>query len=158
MLFDAIPLAGGATTPASYSLPHRGVRCAVSGRHRRRVLHTPLLSYGTEKAIRRTLAGRIIRAGFRTASASGFSDHLYPPGTAEQGGFRLLLNILREPLAGKESCCRYRRRSGTGNAAHGSRSASSFTGPSTMDTPPAGVPPNRTCPASRAVGETSRGP
>ena len=65
--------------------------------------HTPLLSYGTQKAIAELLLSDYSRRGFLDGVGIRLPTICIRPGTPNKAASGFFSNILREPLAGKEA-------------------------------------------------------
>ncbi|WP_024510905.1 D-erythronate dehydrogenase [Bradyrhizobium sp. ARR65] len=104
MLFDAIRLAGGGYKPrvvftssiAVYGAPFPE---AIGDEF----FHTPLLSYGTQKAIGELLLADYSRRGFFDGIGIRLPTICIRPGLPNKAASGFFSNILREPLAGKEA-------------------------------------------------------
>ncbi|WP_407181028.1 D-erythronate dehydrogenase [Bradyrhizobium sp. STM 3562] len=104
MLFDAIRLVGGGYKPrvvftssiAVYGAPFPE---AIGDEF----FHTPLLSYGTQKAIGELLLADYSRRGFFDGIGIRLPTICIRPGLPNKAASGFFSNILREPLAGKEA-------------------------------------------------------
>ncbi len=82
----------------------RRVRRAVPGSHWRRVLHhTPLTSYGTQKAIGELLLADYTRKGMLDGIGIRLPTICVRPGKPNKAASGFFSNIMREPLAGHEA-------------------------------------------------------
>ena len=119
MLFEAIRreqrLSGGAYRPQTrLHLVDRSVRRAVPRNYRRRFLLDAADELRNAEsdlriAARRLFASRLFRRG-RLAAA----DDLRAPRPAQRAASGFFSGIIREPLAGREACCRSPKPSSTG--------------------------------------------
>jgi D-erythronate 2-dehydrogenase len=104
MLFDAIRLVGGGYKPrlvftssiAVFGAPYPE---AIGDEF----FHTPLLSYGTQKAIGELLLADYTRRGFFDGVGIRLPTICIRPGAPNKAASGFFSNILREPLAGKEA-------------------------------------------------------
>jgi D-erythronate 2-dehydrogenase len=104
MLLDAIRLAGGGYKPrivftssiAVFGAPYPE---AIGDEF----FHTPLLSYGTQKAIDELLLADYTRRGFMDGIGIRLPTICIRPGLPNKAASGFFSNILREPLAGKEA-------------------------------------------------------
>ena len=104
MLLDAIRLVGGGYKPRrGLHLLDRGVRRAVPRPIGDEFFHTPLLSYGTQKAIGELLLADYSRRGFIDGIGIRLPTICIRPGLPNKAASGFFSNILREPLAGKEA-------------------------------------------------------
>jgi nucleoside-diphosphate-sugar epimerase len=103
MLFDAIRLAGGGYKPrlvftSSIAVFGAPFPDAIGDEF----FHTPLLSYGTQKAIDELLLADYTRRGFVDGIGIRLPTICIRPGLPNKAASGFFSNILREPLAGKE--------------------------------------------------------
>jgi nucleoside-diphosphate-sugar epimerase len=103
MLFDAIRLAGGGYKPrlvftSSIAVFGAPFPEAIGDEF----FHTPLLSYGTQKAIDELLLADYSRRGFMDGIGIRLPTICIRPGLPNKAASGFFSNILREPLAGKE--------------------------------------------------------
>src|SRR5213595_3267884 len=103
MLFDAIRLAGGGYKPrivftSSIAVFGAPFPDAIGDEF----FHTPLLSYGTQKAIGELLLADYSRRGFMDGIGIRLPTICIRPGLPNKAASGFFSNILREPLAGKE--------------------------------------------------------
>jgi nucleoside-diphosphate-sugar epimerase len=103
MLFDAIRLAGGGYKPrvvftSSIAVFGAPFPDAIGDEF----FHTPLLSYGTQKAIDELLLADYSRRGFMDGIGIRLPTICIRPGLPNKAASGFFSNILREPLAGKE--------------------------------------------------------
>jgi nucleoside-diphosphate-sugar epimerase len=103
MLFDAIRLAGGGYKPrlvftSSIAVFGAPFPEAIGDEF----FHTPLLSYGTQKAIDELLLADYTRRGFMDGIGIRLPTICIRPGLPNKAASGFFSNILREPLAGKE--------------------------------------------------------
>jgi nucleoside-diphosphate-sugar epimerase len=104
MLLDAIRLVGGGYRPrvvftssiAVFGAPYPD---AIGDEF----FHTPLLSYGTQKAIGELLLSDYSRRGFMDGIGIRLPTICIRPGLPNKAASGFFSNILREPLAGKEA-------------------------------------------------------
>jgi nucleoside-diphosphate-sugar epimerase len=104
MLFDAIRLVGGGYKPrvvftssiAVFGAPYPD---AIGDEF----FHTPLLSYGTQKAIGELLLADYSRRGFMDGVGIRLPTICIRPGLPNKAASGFFSGILREPLAGKEA-------------------------------------------------------
>jgi D-erythronate 2-dehydrogenase len=104
MLLDAIRLVGGGYKPrivftssiAVFGAPYPE---AIGDEF----FHTPLLSYGTQKAIDELLLADYSRRGFMDGIGIRLPTICIRPGLPNKAASGFFSNILREPLAGKEA-------------------------------------------------------
>ncbi len=104
MLLDAIRLIGGGYKPrvvftssiAVFGAPYPD---AIGDEF----FHTPLLSYGTQKAIGELLLADYSRRGFMDGIGIRLPTICIRPGLPNKAASGFFSNILREPLAGKEA-------------------------------------------------------
>src|SRR5436189_691325 len=104
MLFDAIRLIGGGYKPrvvftSSIAVFGAPFPEAISDEF----FHTPLLSYGTQKAIDELLLADYSRRGFMDGIGIRLPTICIRPGLPNKAASGFFSNILREPLAGKEA-------------------------------------------------------
>src|SRR6202034_3898212 len=104
MLFDAIRLVGGGYKPrvvftSSIAVFGAPFPDAISDEF----FNTPLLSYGTQKAIGELLLADYSRRGFIDGGGSRLPTICIRPGLPNKAASGFFSNILREPLAGKEA-------------------------------------------------------
>jgi nucleoside-diphosphate-sugar epimerase len=104
MLFDAIRLAGGGYKPrvvftSSIAVFGAPFPDAIGDEF----FHTPLLSYGTQKAIGELLLADYTRRGFMDGIGIRLPTICIRPGLPNKAASGFFSNILREPLAGKEA-------------------------------------------------------
>jgi D-erythronate 2-dehydrogenase len=104
MLFDAIRLAGGGYKPrvvftSSIAVFGAPFPDAIGDEF----FHTPLLSYGTQKAIDELLLADYSRRGFMDGIGIRLPTICIRPGLPNKAASGFFSNILREPLAGKEA-------------------------------------------------------
>jgi nucleoside-diphosphate-sugar epimerase len=104
MLIDAIRLAGGGYTPrvvftSSIAVFGAPFPDAIGDEF----FHTPLLSYGTQKAIGELLISDYSRKGFLDGISIRLPTICIRPGAPNKAASGFFSNILREPLAGKEA-------------------------------------------------------
>ncbi len=104
MLFDAIRLAGGGYKPrlvftSSIAVFGAPFPPAIGDEF----FHTPLLSYGTQKAIDELLLADYSRRGFMDGIGIRLPTICIRPGIPNKAASGFFSNILREPLAGKEA-------------------------------------------------------
>jgi D-erythronate 2-dehydrogenase len=154
MLFDAIRLAGGGYKPrivftssiAVFGAPYPD---AIGDEF----FHTPLLSYGTQKAIGELLLADYSRRGFMDGIGIRLPTICIRPGLPNKAASGFFSNILREPLAGKEAVLPVSE-----DVRHWHASPRSAVGflvhAATMDSAAAGARRNLTMPGlSATVGE-----
>src|SRR5258707_11751033 len=103
MLFDAVRLAGGGYKPrvvftSSMAVFGAPFPEAIGDEF----FHTPLLSYGTQKAIGELLLADYSRRGFMDGIGIRLPTICIRPGLPNKAASGFFSNILREPLAGKE--------------------------------------------------------
>jgi nucleoside-diphosphate-sugar epimerase len=103
MLLDAIRLAGGGYKPrivftSSIAVFGAPFPDAIGDEF----FHTPLLSYGTQKAIDELLLADYTRRGFMDGIGIRLPTICIRPGLPNKAASGFFSNILREPLAGKE--------------------------------------------------------
>ena len=103
ILFDAIRLAGGGYKPrvvftSSIAVFGAPFPDAIGDEF----FHTPLLSYGTQKAIGELLLADYTRRGFMDGIGIRLPTICIRPGLPNKAASGFFSNILREPLAGKE--------------------------------------------------------
>ncbi len=115
--------------------------------------HTPLLSYGTQKAIGELLLADYSRRGFMDGIGIRLPTICIRPGLPNKAASGFFSNILREPLAGKEAILPVSE-----DVRHWHASPRSAVGflihAATMDTATAGARRNLTMPGlSATVGE-----
>src|SRR6266705_1341484 len=154
MLFDAIRLAGGGYKPrvvftSSIAVFGAPFPEAIGDEF----FHTPLLSYGTQKAIGELLLADYSRRGFMDGIGIRLPTICIRPGLPNKAASGFFSNILREPLAGKEAVLPV---SEDGRHWHATpRSAVGFLlHAATMDSAAAGERRNLTMPGlSATVGE-----
>jgi nucleoside-diphosphate-sugar epimerase len=104
MLLDAIRLAGGGYKPrvvftSSIAVFGAPFPDAIGDEF----FHTPLLSYGTQKAIGELLLADYSRRGFLDGIGIRLPTICIRPGLPNKAASGFFSNILREPLAGKEA-------------------------------------------------------
>jgi nucleoside-diphosphate-sugar epimerase len=104
MLIDAIRLAGGGYKPrlvftSSIAVFGAPFPDAIGDEF----FHTPLLSYGTQKAIGELLISDYSRKGFLDGISIRLPTICIRPGAPNKAASGFFSNILREPLAGKEA-------------------------------------------------------
>src|SRR5579863_3275860 len=104
MLFDAIRLAGGGYKPrvvftSSIAVFGAPFPDAIGDEF----FHTPLLSYGTQKAIGELLLADYSRRGFMDGIGIRLPTICIRPGLPNKAASGFFSGILREPLAGKEA-------------------------------------------------------
>ena len=104
MLLDAVRLAGGGYKPrlvftSSIAVFGAPFPDAIGDEF----FHTPLLSYGTQKAIGELLLSDYSRRGFLDGIGIRLPTVCIRPGLANKAASGFFSNILREPLAGKEA-------------------------------------------------------
>ena len=154
MLLDAVRLAGGGYKPRLVFTSSIAVFGApfpdVIGDE---FFHTPLLSYGTQKAIGELLLSDYSRRGFLDGIGIRLPTVCIRPGLANKAASGFFSNILREPLAGKEAVLPVSE-----DVQHWHASPRSTVGfllhAATMDTAAAGSRRNLTMPGLTAtVGE-----
>jgi D-erythronate 2-dehydrogenase len=154
MLFDAIRLAGGGYKPrvvftSSIAVFGAPFPDAIGDEF----FHTPLLSYGTQKAIGELLLADYSRRGFMDGMGIRLPTVCIRPGLPNKAASGFFSNILREPLAGKEAILPVSE-----DVRHWHASPRSTVGflihAATMDTATAGARRNLTMPGfSATVGE-----
>src|ERR1700759_4006481 len=104
MLLDAIRLIGGGYKPrvvftSSIAVFGAPFPDAIGDEF----FHTPLLSYGTQKAIGELLLADYSRRGFMDGIGIRLPTICIRPGAPNKAASGFFSNILREPLAGKEA-------------------------------------------------------
>jgi nucleoside-diphosphate-sugar epimerase len=104
MLLDAVRLAGGGYKPrvvftSSIAVFGAPFPEAIGDEF----FHTPLLSYGTQKAIGELLLADYSRRGFMDGIGIRLPTVCIRPGLPNKAASGFFSNILREPLAGKEA-------------------------------------------------------
>ncbi|MFL6837650.1 MAG: D-erythronate dehydrogenase [Bradyrhizobium sp.] len=104
MLLDAIRLAGGGYKPrvvftSSIAVFGAPFPDAIGDEF----FHTPLLSYGTQKAVGELLLADYSRRGFTDGIGIRLPTICIRPGLPNKAASGFFSNILREPLAGKEA-------------------------------------------------------
>ena len=104
MLLDAIRLAGGGYRPrvvftSSIAVFGAPFPDAIGDEF----FHTPLLSYGTQKAIGELLLADYSRRGFLDGIGIRLPTICIRPGAPNKAASGFFSNILREPLAGQEA-------------------------------------------------------
>ncbi len=104
MLFDAIRVIGGGYKPrvvftSSIAVFGAPFPDAIGDEF----FHTPLLSYGTQKAIGELLLADYSRRGFFDGVGIRLPTICIRPGAPNKAASGFFSNILREPLAGKEA-------------------------------------------------------
>jgi D-erythronate 2-dehydrogenase len=104
MLLDAIRLVGGGYKPrvvftSSIAVFGAPFPDAIGDEF----FHTPLLSYGTQKAIDELLLADYSRRGFMDGIGIRLPTICIRPGLPNKAASGFFSNILREPLAGKEA-------------------------------------------------------
>lgn len=154
MLFDAIRLAGGGYKPrvvftSSIAVFGAPFPDAIGDEF----FHTPLLSYGTQKAIDELLLADYSRRGFMDGIGIRLPTICIRPGLPNKAASGFFSNILREPLAGKEAVLPVSE-----DVRHWHASPRSAVGflvhAATMDSAAAGARRNLTMPGlSATVGE-----
>jgi D-erythronate 2-dehydrogenase len=103
MLLDAIRLAGGGYKPRVVFTSSIAVFGApFPEKIGDEFFHTPLLSYGTQKAIDELLLADYTRRGFMDGVGIRLPTICIRPGLPNKAASGFFSNILREPLAGKE--------------------------------------------------------
>ena len=153
-LLDAIRLAGGGYRPrivftSSIAVFGAPFPDAIGDEF----FHTPLLSYGTQKAIGELLLADYSRRGFMDGIGIRLPSNCIRPGLPNKAASGFFSNILREPLAGKEAVLPVSE-----DVRHWHASPRSAVGfllhAATMDTAAAGARRNLTMPGlSATVGE-----
>ena len=104
MLLDAIRLAGGGYKPRVVFTSSIAVFGApYPDKIGDEFFHTPLLSYGTQKAIGELLLADYSRRGFLDGIGIRLPTICIRPGLPNKAASGFFSNILREPLAGKEA-------------------------------------------------------
>ena len=104
MLLDAIRLAGGGYKPRVVFTSSIAVFGApYPDKIGDEFFHTPLLSYGTQKAIGELLLADYSRRGFLDGVGIRLPTICIRPGLPNKAASGFFSNILREPLAGKEA-------------------------------------------------------
>jgi nucleoside-diphosphate-sugar epimerase len=154
MLFDAIRLAGGGYKPrlvftSSIAVFGAPFPDAIGDEF----FNTPLLSYGTQKAIGELLLADYSRRGFMDGIGIRLPTVCIRPGLPNKAASGFFSNILREPLAGKEAVLPVSE-----DVRHWHASPRSAVGfllhAATMDSAAAGARRNLTMPGlSATVGE-----
>jgi nucleoside-diphosphate-sugar epimerase len=154
MLLDAIRLVGGGYKPrvvftSSIAVFGAPFPDAIGDEF----FHTPLLSYGTQKAIGELLLADYSRRGFLDGIGIRLPTVCIRPGLPNKAASGFFSNILREPLAGKEAVLPVSE-----DVRHWHASPRSTVGfllhAATMDTAVAGARRNLTMPGlSATVGE-----
>ena len=154
MLFDAIRLAGRGYKPrvvftSSIAVFGAPFPDAIGDEF----FHTPLLSYGTQKAIDELLLADYSRRGFMDGIGIRLPTICIRPGLPNKAASGFFSNILREPLAGKEAVLPVSE-----DVRHWHASPRSAVGflvhAATMDSAAAGARRNLTMPGlSATVGE-----
>jgi nucleoside-diphosphate-sugar epimerase len=154
MLFDAIRLVGGGYKPrvvftSSIAVFGAPFPDAIGDEF----FNTPLLSYGTQKAIGELLLADYTRRGFMDGVGIRLPTICIRPGRPNKAASGFFSGILREPLAGKEAILPVSE-----NVRHWHASPRSAVGfllhAATMDTAKAGSRRNLTMPGiSATVGE-----
>jgi len=154
MLFDAIRLAGGGYKPrvvftSSIAVFGAPFPDAISDEF----FNTPLLSYGTQKAIGELLLADYSRRGFMDGVGIRLPTICIRPGLPNKAASGFFSGILREPLAGKEAILPVSE-----DVRHWHASPRSAVGflihAATMDTAAVGARRNLTMPGlSATVGE-----
>jgi D-erythronate 2-dehydrogenase len=154
MLFDAIRLVGNGYKPrvvftSSIAVFGAPFPEAIGDEF----FHTPLLSYGTQKAIGELLLADYSRRGFMDGIGIRLPTICIRPGLPNKAASGFFSNILREPLAGKEAVLPVSEDVRHWHATP--RSAVSFLlHAATMDSSVAGARRNLTMPGlSATVGE-----
>src|SRR3982750_4330177 len=104
MLLDAIRLAGGGYKPrivftSSIAVFGAPFPDAIGDEF----FHTPLLSYGTQKAVGELLLADYSRRGFTDGIGIRLPTICIRPGAPNKAASGFFSNILREPLVGKEA-------------------------------------------------------
>ena len=150
MLLDAIRLIGGGYKPrivftSSIAVFGAPFPDAIGDEF----FHTPLLSYGTQKAIGELLLADYSRRGFMDGIGIRLADHLHPSRPAQQGGLGILLQHPAR-AAGRQGsgACRCPRMSATGMPRRARPSASCCT-PRPWTAPPPARAATSPCPACR---------
>jgi nucleoside-diphosphate-sugar epimerase len=154
MLFDAIRLVGGGYKPrvvftSSIAVFGAPFPDAIGDEF----FNTPLLSYGTQKAIGELLLADYSRRGFMDGIGIRLPTICIRPGLPNKAASGFFSNILREPLAGKEAVLPVSE-----DVRHWHASPRSAVGfllhAATMDSAAAGARRNLTMPGlSATVGE-----
>jgi D-erythronate 2-dehydrogenase len=154
MLFDAVRLVGGGYKPrvvftSSIAVFGAPFPEAIGDEF----FHTPLLSYGTQKAIGELLLADYSRRGFMDGIGIRLPTVCIRPGVPNKAASGFFSNILREPLAGKEAVLPVSE-----DVRHWHASPRSTVGfllhAATMDSAAAGARRNLTMPGlSATVGE-----
>jgi nucleoside-diphosphate-sugar epimerase len=104
MLFDAVRLAGGGYRPRLVFTSSIAVFGApFPQKIGDEFFNTPLLSYGTQKAIGELLLADHSRRGFMDGIGIRLPTICIRPGLPNKAASGFFSNILREPLAGKEA-------------------------------------------------------
>src|ERR1051325_7616863 len=104
MLLDAVRLVGGGYKPLVVFTPSIAVFGApFPDAIGDEFFHTPLLSYGTQKAIGELLLADYSRRGFMDGIGIRLPTICIRPGAPNKAASGFFSNILREPLAGKEA-------------------------------------------------------
>ena len=154
MLFDAIRLVGGGYKPrvvftSSIAVFGAPFPDAIGDEF----AHTPLLSYGTQKAIGELLLADYSRRGFMDGVGIRLPTICIRPGLPNKAASGFFSGILREPLAGKEALLPVSEEVRHWHASP--RSAVDFlVHAATMDTAAVGARRNLTMPGlSATVGE-----
>jgi nucleoside-diphosphate-sugar epimerase len=154
MLLDAIRLVGGGYKPrvvftSSIAVFGAPFPDAIGDEF----FHTPLLSYGTQKAIGELLLADYSRRGFMDGIGIRLPTICIRPGLPNKAASGFFSNILREPLAGKEAVLPVSEEVRHWHASP--RSAVGFLiHAATMDSAAAGARRNLTMPGlSATVGE-----
>jgi len=125
MLLDAVRLIGGGYKPrivftSSIAVFGAPFPEAIGDEF----FQTPLLSYGTQKAIGELLLADYSRRGFMDGIGIRLPTICIRPGLPNKAASGFFSNILREPLAARKRCCRCPRTSGTGMPRRARRSGS----------------------------------
>src|SRR3982075_1259996 len=104
MLLDAIRLIGGGYKPrVGFTSSIAGFGAPFPDAIGDEFFHTPLLSYGTQKAIGELLLADYSRRGFMDGIGIRLPTICIRPGLPNKAASGFFSNILREPLAGKEA-------------------------------------------------------
>jgi nucleoside-diphosphate-sugar epimerase len=154
MLFDAIRLAGGGYSPRLVFTSSIAVFGApFPEKIGDEFFNTPLLSYGTQKAICELLLADYSRRGFMDGIGIRLPTICIRPGLPNKAASGFFSNILREPLAGKDAVLPVSEQVRHWHASP--RSAVGFLiHAATMDSAAAGARRNLTMPGlSATVGE-----
>ena len=103
MLFDAVRLAGGYRPRLVFTSSIAVFGAPFPQKIGDEFFHTPLLSYGTQKAIGELLLADYSRRGFLDGIGIRLPTICIRPGLPNKAASGFFSNILREPLAGKEA-------------------------------------------------------